>query len=339
MARECFGVGLARWRRAMSSAISDAAGIYPGNPPERPAPAAQSARAIDWGQQVRLGGLRRFAFAITLLNVVGHGFLGFETSWLHPLAALATGYSVELLLETIDARASRRVARYRVGGLTGFTDFLLSAHISSLAVSMLLYANEHLAPVIFATSLAIGSKLALRIEAGGRVRHFMNPSNLGIATTLLLFPWVGIAPPYQFTENIAGPWDWAFPLLIVGTGSFINTRFTRRLPLLLAWLGGFAAQALLRHWLLGSALGPALAPMTGLAFLLFTFYMVTDPPTTPSSTRNQVLFGLATAATYGLLMASHIVFGLFFSLVIVCFARGGWLYFASLARRAQTRSA
>ena len=31
-----------------------------------------------------------------------------------------------------------------------------------------------------------------------------------------------------------------------------------------------------------TALLPALAPMTGLAFLLFSFYMMTDPPTTPS---------------------------------------------------------
>ncbi len=322
----------------MSSVLSDTPGFHPATRPERPAPTPLRASDIDWAQQIRLGGLRRFAFAITLLNVVGHLYLGFETSWLHPLAALATGYTLELLLETIDARAKGRVARYRIGGLTGFGDFLLSAHISSLAVSMLLYPNEHLAPVIFATSVAIGSKVALQVEVGGRLRHFMNPSNFGIAATLWFFPWVGIAPPYQFTENISGPWDWAFPLLIIFTGSFINTRFTRRLPLLLAWLGGFAAQALLRHWLFDSALVPSLAPMTGLAFLLFTFYMVTDPPTTPSSTRNQIFFGLATAATYGVLMACHLVFGLFFSLVIVCFARGSWHFLASLPRAARAQN-
>lgn len=321
----------------MSSAVSDVTGFHPTAAPGSPAPTPIGVGAIDWGQQARLGGLRRFAFAITLLNVVGHVFLGFETSWAHPLAALSTGYTVELLLETIDARARGRSPRYLTGSLGGFVDFLLSAHISSLAVSMLLYPNEHLMPVVFATTLAIGSKLALRVEIDGRVRHFMNPSNFGIATTLFLFPWVGIAPPYQFTENIAGPWDWAFPLLVVTTGSFINTRFTRRLPLLLAWLGGFAAQACLRHWLLGAALVPALGPMTGLAFLLFTFYMVTDPPTTPSAKRNQILFGLGVAATYGLLMACHVVFGLFFSLVIVCGIRGGWHVAASLLGRAGPR--
>ena len=40
-----------------------------------------------------------------------------------------------------------------------------------------------------------------------------------------------------------------------------------------------------------------------MAFLLFTFYMVTDPATTPSAPLEQLAFGGAVAATYGLLMA------------------------------------
>jgi hypothetical protein len=62
--------------------------------------------------------------------------------------------------------------------------------------------------------------------------------------------------------------------------------------------------------------------MTGVAFVLFTFYMVTDPGTTPSKPLNQALFGLGVAAAYGLLMSFHIVFGLFFGLTLVCVCRG-----------------
>jgi hypothetical protein len=65
--------------------------------------------------------------------------------------------------------------------------------------------------------------------------------------------------------------------------------------------------------------------MAGMAFLLFSFYMVTDPPTTPSTPRGQVYFGLAVASVYGALMALHVVFGLFFALVIVCGVRGAAL--------------
>ena len=65
-----------------------------------------------------------------------------------------------------------------------------------------------------------------------------------------------------------------------------------------------------------------LVPMTGLAFVLFTFYMITDPATSPGSPRAQIAFGLSVALIYGLLMAAHIVFGLFFALTVVCLLRG-----------------
>ena len=279
----------------------------------------------DWSPSTRLAGLHRFVFAITLLNVAGHGLLGFENSWAHPLAALATGYTLDLLLEWIDARARRRTLRFLDGGVAGFVNFLLSAHISAMAVSMLLYPNERIGPVVFATALAITSKVVFRVSVGGRDRHVFNPSNFGIAVVLIVLPWVGIAPPYQFTENVAGLWDWAIPAIIICSGTLINYRYTDRLCLLGSWLLGFACQAIVRHLLLDAAQLPALAPVTGLAFLLFTFYMVTDPPTTPSSRRNQVAFGFSVAAVYGLLMAAHIVFGLFFSLLIVCATRGAWL--------------
>ena len=34
-----------------------------------------------WYSEKRLGGLSRFAFAITVLNILGHAFLGFEQSF------------------------------------------------------------------------------------------------------------------------------------------------------------------------------------------------------------------------------------------------------------------
>jgi Na+-translocating ferredoxin:NAD+ oxidoreductase RnfD subunit len=269
--------------------------------------------------------LRRFAISITLLNIFGHTLLGFEQSWAQPLVALVTAYSLESVLELIDARANRRTP-YFVGGLRQLVNFLLPAHITGLAVAMLLYANEQLGPIAFATAVAVGSKAIFRAPAGKGTRHFLNPSNFGITLTLLLFPWVGIAPPYHFTENLAGPADWLLPGIIVVSGTFLNTRLTRKLPLILGWLGGFAGQALIRSMSFGTPLVAALLPMTGVAFLLFTFYMITDPGTTPFEPRAQVLFGVAVAAVYGLLLMTHVVFGLFFALTIVCSLRGLGLY-------------
>ncbi len=270
----------------------------------------------------RLGGLRRFAIAITVLNILGHAFFGFEQSLAQPLVALATAYSTELLLEIIDARCNRRPLRFLGGGPRRFIEFLLSAHISGLACAMLLYANERLGPVMFAAVVAICSKAVLRAPFGNGTRHFFNPSNFGITITLLAFSWVSVAPPYQFTENMIGVGDWILPAIIVCTGTFLNARFTHRLPLIAAWLSGFIAQAALRSLFFDTPFEAALVPMTGVAFILYTFYMVTDPATTPSGRRDQIVFGLSVAAVYGLLMVMHVVFGLFFALTIACAIRG-----------------
>jgi hypothetical protein len=279
----------------------------------------------------RLGGLRRFAVAITVLNILGHTFFGFEQSWAQPLVALATAYSVELLIEYIDAHCNRRTPRFS-GGARKLVEFLLSAHITGLACAMLLYANERLGPVIFASAVAICSKAVLRAPSAGGTRHFFNPSNFGITVTLLVFTWVSVAPPYQFTENMTGVGDWILPAIIVCSGTFLNARFTRRLPLIAAWLGGFVTQAFLRSLFLDTPLGAPLLPMTGVAFILYTFYMVTDPATTPGGRREQIAFGLSVAAVYGLLMVTHVVFGLFFALTIVCACRGLLMYAAAWAR-------
>jgi hypothetical protein len=282
-----------------------------------------------WEASNRLAGLRRFAVAITVLNILGHTVFGFEQSYAQPFVALAAAYSTELLLEWIGSRAEGRRPAY-AGGWLRKLDFLLSAHISGLAVAMLLYSNERLWPTAFAAAAAIGSKSIFRIPATMGSRHFFNPSNFGITLTLLCFPWIGIAQPYMFTENLDRIGDWALPAVIVCTGTFMNFRFTHRLPLIGAWLSAFALQALFRHAVLGAALQPALGPMTGVAFILYTFYMVTDPATTPHSWRHQVLFGASIGATYGALMMLHIVFGLFFALSAVSAVRGIGMHISAM---------
>ena len=269
----------------------------------------------------RTKALRRFALSITIFNIVGHLLLGFEQAYLTPVVGVLTGYAMELLLETVSARATGRRARY-LGGPTALVDFLLPAHIAGLACAMLLYGNESLWPTAFAVSVAVASKYVVRIRIDGVLRHVLNPSNLGISVTLILFTWVSIAPPYHFTANVYGFWDWAIPLGIGMAGTMLNGKLTRRMPLILGWVGGFVLQAVLRAVLFDASLPAALLPMAGVAFILFTNYMITDPGTTPTTPRRQVLFGLATALTYGALVLAHITFGFFFALVIVCAVRG-----------------
>lgn len=285
----------------------------------------------DSGKAKRLAALRRFAITITLLNLVGHIFLGFEQSWAQPLVTLATTYSMEILLELIAARSNQRPLAF-AGGLRNLVDFLLPAHITGLSIAMLLWANDQLLPFAFAAAVATGSKALLRVPIGKSIRHFLNPSNLGITVTLILLPWVGFAPPYEFTENLSGAGYWILPALIILLGTLVN-RLTGRLPLIAGWVGGFILQASLRSLLLGTPVVAALLPMTSVMFVIYTFYMVTDPGTTPTRPWAQIAYGAAVAAVYALLILLHVVAAIFIALTIVCALRGLGLYANALAVR------
>ena len=88
-----------------------------------------------------------------------------------------------------------------------------------------------------------------------------------------------------------------------------------------------------RHWIWHVSLYSALGAMTGVAFILFTNYMITDPGTTPSKPRAQFMFGSSVAIVYAALMQFNIVYTLFFATSIVCAGRGlGW-WVAYLRRR------
>lgn len=273
----------------------------------------------------RLGGLRRFAVAITAFNILGHTIFGFEQPWIAPFVGVLTAYICEIWFELLDCYVQQRKPRFS-GGWRNGVDFLLSAHITGLACSMLLYSNARLMPIVFASAAAMASKAILRVAVENGNRHFLNPSNFGITLTLVLFPWVGIAPPYHFSENIHGLGSWILPGIIVLSGSFLNIRFTKRFCVALGWVGAFFIQALFRNLVFGTSLTGALMPMTGVAFVLFTFYMVTDPATTPCQSRGQLLFGAVVGFTYGALVILHVVFGFFFALTLVSSARGITLY-------------
>jgi enediyne biosynthesis protein E5 len=299
-------------------------------------------------KDLRLPALRRFAFAITLLNVLGHTVLGFEQSWAAPLVGIGAAYAAEIALELIAAWQQGRRPRLLAGGPVGAVDFLLSAHITGLAVSMLLYTGERLAPIAFAAVAAIGSKYIFRTPApapaaalaaglGRGSRHFLNPSNVGITLTLLVFSYVGITQPYMFTEKLNTIGSWALPAVLVCAGTFLNGRFTHKLPLIAGWVGGFVLQALVRWGLFGNLPLASLMPLTGVALLLFTFYMVTDPATTPVPAWRQLGFGAAVAATYGVLLAAHVVFTPFFALTVVAMGRGALQWAAAWRRLAAAR--
>ncbi|NIJ13038.1 hypothetical protein FHU38_003382 [Saccharomonospora amisosensis] len=269
----------------------------------------------------RIKALRRFALSITAFNLVGHLVLGFEQSPITPLLALVVSYATATLFEWLDCWAQHRKPEY-LGGAGALVNFLLPPHITALACAMLLYGNASVWPYVLAVVVANASKYLIRLRVKDKLRHVLNPSNTGIVVVLLLFPWVGIAPPYHFTNNVGGAIDWLIPFAILMLGTMLNAKLTGKMPLIVGWVGGFIAQAVLRWLIFDHALVGALLPVTGVAFILFTNYMITDPGTTPVKSRNQLVFGLTTAFVYGTLVLNGVVFGLFFALVITCVLRG-----------------
>ncbi|MEU8521287.1 enediyne biosynthesis protein [Streptomyces sp. NBC_01216] len=283
--------------------------------------------------------LRRFAISISVLNIFGYTILGFEQPWTWPFIALATAYSVEIVLEILGARSEGRAPRFAGGGFKGLVEFLFPAHITALAVNMLTYVNDLVWVMVFGVIVAVGTKWVLRAPVKGRLRHFMNPSNFGIAVILLLFPWASIAPPYHFTEYLDGGFDWLVPAIIITLGTMLNAKLTERMWLILAWVGGFALQAVVRGLLFDTSIPAGLAMMTGVAFVLFTNYMITDPGTTPSSKWGQMAFGGSVATMYGVLTAMSVAYGLFFATALVCAIRGAFLWTADIVSKKRAEEA
>ncbi|MGW0752384.1 enediyne biosynthesis protein [Streptomyces sp. NPDC002587] len=283
--------------------------------------------------------LRRFAISISVLNVFGYTVLGFEQPWTWPFIALATSYTLEILLELLGAHSEGRDPRFRGGGIKGLMEFLFPAHITALAVNMLTYVNDRVWVMVFGVIVAVGTKWVLRAPVKGRMRHFMNPSNFGIAVILVLFPWASIAPPYHFTEYLDGGFDWLVPAIIISLGTLLNAKLTERMWLIMAWVGGYALQAIVRGLIFDTSIPAALAMMTGVAFVLFTNYMITDPGTTPSSKWGQIAFGGSVAAMYGVLTALHVVYGIFFATALVCAIRGAFLWSADVVTKRRAAEA
>jgi len=287
--------------------------------------------------RMRFFALWYFTCLLSLWTILGDTVLGFEQSYAQPVVGVLTACAVAFLLEGLDARMNRRAPRF-TGSWMNAANFLPPCIIPGLACAMLIYANERLTPIIFAAGLSIASKVIFRAPIGnGQTQHIFNPSNLGITATLLLLPAAGLAPPYQFTENITGFWHWAIPVVILTTGTMIHGRFTGRLPLVLAWFGGFAAQAAIRSYIFHAPLAVPFLPMTSAGFILFSLYMIPDPATTPIKPLRQVLFGLSVATIYALLFVEHVVFGLFIALVLTSATRGLGLHAYALWQRRLAR--
>ncbi len=162
-----------------------------------------------------------------------------------------------------------------------------SALISGLSLCLLLRTNlAGLAAL--AALVAVGSKFLIRWHG----KHVFNPTNLGLVLGLLLTDRVWVS---------AGQWGslaW-FAFLMACLGSLVVFRAARA-DVTLAFLAFHGAVLFGRALWLGDPWAIPLKQIQSGALLLFAFFMISDPRTTPDSRAGRIVFALVVALGAGL---------------------------------------
>ncbi|GHJ59456.1 hypothetical protein NOK12_19740 [Nocardioides sp. OK12] len=304
-------------------------------PATEPATAGRTVRLGGTDYPVRLPSPRdprlHLAVTISTLQVLGQTVLGWQVSIAQILLCLGTCAAIEIVV----------VARE-----SGVLAWPASALLTGNGVALVLRWNgtEHgdwwslQGWYVFAATaaLALLSKYVLR----HRGRPLVNPSNLGLVVCFLV---VGedLVNPLDFWWGDLGP-----ALLVVYAvllaGALAVTRRLGLLAMSLAFWGvlgvGVGALALTGHcfsarWSTAPVCGADLwlVVLASPEVLVFMFFMITDPMTSPRDPRSRVAFGAAVAAACTLLIATAETefgakVGLLGGLVAVCALRPvlGW---------------
>lgn len=169
-----------------------------------------------------------------------------------------------------------------VGWLAGFQ--WKSALITSLSLSILLRANS-LWFWLAAGFIAISAKFLIRYKD----KHLFNPACIGIVVVSLLAGSAAWVSP--------GQWGQAplFAAFAIGFAALVLSS-AKRLDIALGFLVGFAAMLFGRALYLGDPMAIPIHQLQSGALLVFAFFMITDPRSTPDSRLARLLFAFAVAA-------------------------------------------
>jgi enediyne biosynthesis protein E4 len=216
----------------------------------------------------------RWRVAAILLGyvVLGITVLGFNRSPVQVATTVVTAVLLDMLLH--------RLLR---GGPPLFP---LSALITGLGLSILVNYAHGLWLAAIPPMFAIASKYLFTF----RGRHVYNPALFGVVACLLLGGGlISDSPAYQWGGS------YAIGVFIVTLALFLFVLKINRMALVLSFLLFYAISVFARAWLtrwhmpmetwlLGALSSPPL--------YLFTFFMITDPQTSPPTRRAQVLVAL-----------------------------------------------
>lgn len=158
----------------------------------------------------------------------------------------------------------------------------LSPLITSLSITLLLRTDELLLAAI-AACIAIGSKFVIRF----RGKHIFNPANFALVTLILLSDqaWFSSGQWGSTTIN-------AFGLACLG---FLVLTRAKRAETTIAFIAIYAALMFGRALWLHDPFSIPLHQMQNGALLIFAFFMISDPKTTPNTAIGRVLYAALVA--------------------------------------------
>lgn len=172
-----------------------------------------------------------------------------------------------------------------------------SVIISSFGLSLLLKTND-IEIAALAAFISIASKFIIRIKG----KHIFNPSALGIAATIFLTGGAWFSP---------GQWGSGIVLLFgVCCLGFIVIAKVQKIDVTLSFLGVFAGLLFIRQIIyLGWPMDYFVQSISTGSLLLFSFFMITDPKTTPNHAVVRVVWCMAIAGVAFYLTAFKFING------------------------------
>lgn len=163
--------------------------------------------------------------------------------------------------------------------------FPLSAMITSFSLSFLLNFSHDFFLLFVPLFFAIGSKYVFQFNG----KHALNPAMAGISLSLLTVPHlVTAAPAYQW-NGLAH-----MSTFVVMLGLLFVIPKVNRQWLVMSFLFFFTVQTFLRALLMKHHLPFEtlfLGTLSSPSFFIFTFFMITDPATSPPDRKTQIWVG------------------------------------------------
>jgi len=205
-------------------------------------------------------------------------FLEWNTDWPHYLISILGCVVFNYLFESIKQKRWLTLT-----GKSGFRLWGFSVLISAMSLCLLLKTN-HWSTSLLAAFLTVSSKYIFRFQQ----KHIFNPSAFGLAATILLTGDAWLSPG-QWGSNAV------IFFAIITMGTIVVTR-VQKLDVSLAFLLTFVGLLYWRQvYVLGWPLDHFIHSVSTGSLLLFSFFMISDPRTTPNHAVARILWAVAVA--------------------------------------------